>query len=78
MADAGYSFIPAWRDSSLVHQHKALPAKIKKQVHNPLNTDKSTVGKKNTKPTDGNKAEEDEKAPSIFERLKKWGKEKME
>ena len=78
VADAGYSFIPAWRDSSLVHQHKALPAKIKKQVHNPLNTDKSTVGKKNTKPTDGNKAEEDEKAPSIFERLKKWGKEKME
>ena len=78
VADAGYSFIPAWRDSSLVHQHKALPAKIKKQVHNPLDTDKSTVGKKNTKPTDDNKAEEDEKAPSIFERLKKWGKEKME
>ena len=82
VADAGYSFIPAWRDSTQVIQNKELPQKIKKQAHNPLNSQKNEATiKKNDKTTENKSTAEETKAnkmTSIFDRLKQWGKEKLE
>jgi rare lipoprotein A len=78
MADAGYSFIPAWKDSSNMVVNKELPTKVKKQTPNPLSNGKNeVVGKNSEKTADDKKTDNEQPVPNILERLKQWGKEKL-
>ena len=78
MADAGYSFIPAWKDSSNMVVDKELPTKVKKQTPNTLSNGKNeVVGKNSEKTADDKKTDNEQPVPNILERLKQWGKEKL-
>jgi rare lipoprotein A len=62
MANAGYSFMPSWNDTTYSHKKKELPKKVKKYADNPLSTPKEEKGSK---------------INTIYKRLKQWGAEKI-
>lgn len=71
MANAAYSFKPAWSDSAYTHKKKQLPTKVKKYAENPLSAKHQTEKEPEKEKKEGTLS-------TIFNRLKQWGKEKLE